>query len=316
MNYLHLLSWYYQGAGGESIAREFFQKLVTGVEKGIKFPLDCPFQVALVHCTVDEHWCVGVLVMRGTTGDDSIEQSDMLQKWYREAGAKVDSAESNTSPATHPSVEGTLQSRYGNHYRSIETFGSNEVASTDISVQQKSSLRCEKCGVETEAGNAYQFYYGKPAGERKYAKDGKQIVEMKFNIAGTQHAYICNQCVAIKELANRRTGMRSILILGLGLIALFVLSYVTDVLLFLGVIALLLGILGLVLAFFAFQKWQTLSKLLKSSNNSRALDKLAKSNTDVGDELSIEVHRSSLEKQGFPLLLTRGAYKYSKSNYN
>ena len=316
MNYLHLLSWYYQGAGGESTAREFFQKLETGVEKGIKFPLDCPFQVALVHCTVDEHWCVGVLVMRGTAEDDSIEQSDMLQKWYGEAGAKVGSAESNTSPATHLSVEGTLQSRYGNRYQSIETFGSSEVASTDISVQQKSPSRCEKCGVETEAGNTYQFYYGKPAGERKYVKDGKQMVEMKFSIAGTQQAYVCNQCVAIRELANRRKGMMSILILSLGLIALFVLSYATDILMFLGVIALLLGILGLVLSFFAFQKWHTLSNLLKSHNNSRALDKLAKSNTDVGDELSIEVHKPSLERQGFALLLTRGAYKYTKSNYN
>lgn len=314
MNYLHLLSWYYQGAGGESTAREFFQRLETGVKKGIKFPLDCPFQVALVHCTVDEHWCVGVLVMRGTAGDDSIEQSDMLQKWYGEAGAKVGSAESNTSPATLLSVEGTLQSRYGNRYRSIETFGSNEVASTDVSVQQKSPSRCEKCGVETEAGNTYQFYYGKSAGERKYVKDGKQMVERKFDIAGTHQAYICNQCVAIKELANRHTGMRSILILGAILIALFVLSYVTNILMFLGVISLLLGILGLVVAFFAFQKWQSLSNLLKSSNNSRVLDKLAKSNTDVGDELSIEVHRASLEKQGFPLLLTRGAYKYAKSN--
>jgi len=123
MNYLHLLSWYYQGAVGESNARGFFGKLEASTKNGVKFPFDCPFQVALVNCTVEEHWCVGVLVMRGTAVDDSMEQSNKLGKWYEECGAESDGTDKNCSSALQPSVEGTLQSRYGSHYRSTETFG-------------------------------------------------------------------------------------------------------------------------------------------------------------------------------------------------
>ena len=124
MNYLHLLSWYYQDAKGENDARNFFEKLKTGAKGGIKFPLDCPFEVALVHCLVDNHWCVGVLVMPGTPGDDSIEQGDALQKWY-EACAATPSRNNDTSPALRTSVEGTLQARYGSHYRTVAAFSNN-----------------------------------------------------------------------------------------------------------------------------------------------------------------------------------------------
>lgn len=120
MNRLHLLSWYYQGQDGETDARDFFIKLQGGKES---FPFDCPYQVGLVHCMVDEHWCVGVLVMRGTAGDDSIEQSDKLEEWFAKCNADFSSSDNRGERVSDPSVEGTLQRNYGNHYMCIETFG-------------------------------------------------------------------------------------------------------------------------------------------------------------------------------------------------
>lgn len=122
MNRLYLLSWYYQGRGGESDARGFFENLRGGLQKGKKFPFDCPSEVGLVHCAVDEHWCVGVLVMRGTAGDDSVEQTDRLHRWFEACDADFSGTDRTGERVTYPSVEGTLQSRYGSHYTCVEAF--------------------------------------------------------------------------------------------------------------------------------------------------------------------------------------------------
>jgi len=123
MPHLYLLSWYYQGT--EADARNFFQKLREGRQKGIPFPFDCPYQVGLVHCTArgEEHWCVGVLVMCRTTDDDSIEQNARLEQWFTRCGADFSIAEKRDEPAICPSVEETLQRIYGDHYKCVEIFG-------------------------------------------------------------------------------------------------------------------------------------------------------------------------------------------------
>lgn len=122
MDRLYLLSWYYQGAEGESEARDFFGKLREGVARGKKFPFNCPYQVGLVHCSIDVHWCVGVLVMRGTSGDDSVEQTDKLLRWFEECDADYAGADRTGIRAAGASVEYTLVARYGSHYRCVEVF--------------------------------------------------------------------------------------------------------------------------------------------------------------------------------------------------
>ena len=61
--------------------------------------------------------------MRETPKDDSLEQSDKLHKWYELCGADPSGTDQNSSFMILPSVEGTLQSRYGTRYTSLETFG-------------------------------------------------------------------------------------------------------------------------------------------------------------------------------------------------
>lgn len=120
MDLLYLLGWYYQGEDGEEDARDFFNQLR---EKKSEFPFSCSYQVGLVHCSEDEHWAVGVLVMRGTAEDDSVEQMDKLQKWFDKSGANNSGTDKRVERVIAPSVEGTLQGRYGNHYRCVELFG-------------------------------------------------------------------------------------------------------------------------------------------------------------------------------------------------
>jgi hypothetical protein len=126
MNYLHLFSWYYQGPPGELHARSSYKKLKEGINKGIGFPFDCQYQVGLVHCMAigEEHWCIGIIIMRGTVGDDSIDQSNILHKWFDECNADFSGSEKDCGLVNLPSIEGTLQRRYPmGDYRSIETFG-------------------------------------------------------------------------------------------------------------------------------------------------------------------------------------------------
>jgi hypothetical protein len=123
MPHLYLLSWYHHGT--EADARNFFQKLREGCQKGIPFPFDCPYQVGLVHCTArgEEHWCVGVLVIGDVANDDRIEQNARLEQWFTRCGADFSIADKRSEPMLHPSVGGTLQRIYGSHYKCVETFG-------------------------------------------------------------------------------------------------------------------------------------------------------------------------------------------------
>lgn len=76
----------------------------------------------------EEHWCVDVLVMRGTSGDDSVEQSNTIREWFDHCGADFSSTEKNVSRVVTPSVERSLQSCYpqGN-YKGVEAFGTLKI---------------------------------------------------------------------------------------------------------------------------------------------------------------------------------------------
>jgi hypothetical protein len=106
------------------MAEEFYKKLCDGQTAGHKFPFDCPYQVAFVHCTVDEHWAVGILVMGGTEEGDSGDQIKVLHEWFDECCADSTGTEKTNERVRIPTVEDTLQERYGPHYRCVEKFGS------------------------------------------------------------------------------------------------------------------------------------------------------------------------------------------------
>ena len=122
MNKLYLRSWYYQGTGGEDDARRFYGKLRDAVQSGNGFPFDCTYQVALLHCSIDEHWCVGVQVLNGPEEEDP-PQYVTLEKWFDECEADTSGSDRDVSQALQASVQGTLQQRYGPQYQSVETFG-------------------------------------------------------------------------------------------------------------------------------------------------------------------------------------------------
>ncbi len=122
MDRLYLLSWYYQGLDGEPLARDFYNALQKGSRSGIKFPFQSPTRVGLVHCGVDEHWAVGVLVMRGTPGDDSVEQTEKILQWCTDCGAEYAGTDRTSMRASSLSIEEVLQSKYGMHYTCEEEF--------------------------------------------------------------------------------------------------------------------------------------------------------------------------------------------------
>lgn len=123
MDLLHLISWYDQGISSELDARIFYARLQKGIKNGCTFPINCPYQVGLVYCSVDPHWCVGILVLSGTEHDDTAEQSAILTAWYAKCEADHADTEKNISKMSNPSVAETLKSRFGSHYECIEVFG-------------------------------------------------------------------------------------------------------------------------------------------------------------------------------------------------
>lgn len=122
MDMMYLTGWYYQADDGEDPARDFFETLR---DRHAPFPFPCRYQVGLLYCDEEEHWAVGIQVMRGTTHDDSVEVSDALENWFRQSGADSHGAEKRVTRTTDPTLETTLRSHFGNYYECIETFGAD-----------------------------------------------------------------------------------------------------------------------------------------------------------------------------------------------
>ena len=120
MNRLYLISWYYDTT--ITAAETFYNGLKQGIVEGKNFPMDCPYQIALLHTRVDEHWAVGILSLPGTPGDDSVEQTKKLRGWFDACGVIPDS-DTTSMFVTSPSVEGTLRQKYGSAYELLDKFG-------------------------------------------------------------------------------------------------------------------------------------------------------------------------------------------------
>ena len=90
MDLIYLKSWLYCSIeNSEKGAKEYFEALRQAPAKGVKFPFDVPYEVALVHTHQgsDEWWMVGVLAKRGNAFDDSSETVKALDTWIEACGA-------------------------------------------------------------------------------------------------------------------------------------------------------------------------------------------------------------------------------------
>ena len=88
MDRMQLIAWCYGSEEScQADARTFFDKLRDGVSAGNAFPFECPHEVYLLRNRVAPESLVAVLVMRGTPGDDSVEQSQALEEWFEACGA-------------------------------------------------------------------------------------------------------------------------------------------------------------------------------------------------------------------------------------
>jgi hypothetical protein len=122
MDMMYLMGWYYQEDEGEDQAREFFETLRRN---RAPFPFPCTYQVGLLRCDEEEHWAIGIQVMRGTAHDDSLEVMEALEKWFLESGADTAGSDKRVVRTTSSTIDATLHNQFGSYYTSIETFGSD-----------------------------------------------------------------------------------------------------------------------------------------------------------------------------------------------
>jgi hypothetical protein len=121
MDLIYLKSWLYCSIeDSEKGAREYFQTLRQALAKGVKFPFDVPYEVALVHTRQgsDQWWMVGTLAKRGNGYDDSSETVEKLDAWETECGA------GGYDTTEYPSARGgsILGTFAGSMYEIVDSF--------------------------------------------------------------------------------------------------------------------------------------------------------------------------------------------------
>lgn len=173
-------------------------------------------------------------------------------------------------------------------------------------------MKCANCGIETEAGDLYQFFYGNPSGEARYTKNGVNMVEKKFSVGGSQQMFICNKCLA-EDIANSGKNLGGLVTLSAVLILSGFLFLATDSSKLFGFILLLAGIVSGFGAFLIFRTRQTITKYL-TTNDTAALEKHAKSNRTLGEWMAIGLGRDALEKQGYTNFWTTNDYESLRKN--
>lgn len=122
MNYIWMFSWLY---GDEDTcqegSREFYYKLRNGIERGIRFPFECKYQVHLLKNQLATEWVVAVLVMLNTHEDDSIEQGEKLEKWFTACGTSR--WDDRVVKRMHGSTIQSTLAIYALSYEYIDCFG-------------------------------------------------------------------------------------------------------------------------------------------------------------------------------------------------
>lgn len=123
MDLIYLKSWLYCPIeDSQKGAKQYFDALRAGLKKGIAFPFDVPYEIALVHTRSggDEWWMVGTLAKRGNFNDDSVETVEKLDAWEEQCGA------SGYDTTEYPSARGgSIKNTFGDsRYQIVEIVAS------------------------------------------------------------------------------------------------------------------------------------------------------------------------------------------------
>ncbi len=145
MNYIWMFSWLYGSEDScQERSRDFYNKLCNGIQGGIRFPFECPYQIYLLRNQLATEWVVVVPVMLNTQGDDSIEKAEKLEKWFEACGTSgwddrvVKRMHSNT-------IQSTIAIE-AHSYDYIDSFGTIEQGSIEKTMTNKAGY--QSCGNE------------------------------------------------------------------------------------------------------------------------------------------------------------------------
>jgi hypothetical protein len=173
--------------------------------------------------------------------------------------------------------------------------------------------RCAKCGVITEGGQFYRFYYGVfvDAPESKPAAEGQRVEPWPvFQARGSEEVYYCDRCLI--RAAARAQLIRSSLFLALGLFATVVvvfLLWISSPGLWAGTGALLVAA---TLGGVAYQRYRHLRAHLSGGNQEQARQAVNSHAViqNMGDEWAIACRRQVLQHAGAESFLTRRDYSF------
>jgi hypothetical protein len=154
-------------------------------------------------------------------------------------------------------------------------------------------MKCERCGLDAQAGDMYTFFYGKMTGS---SSRGKTIIT-NYSIAGRQSLYLCDSCVAwYAEMSARKMGLIITAVLLLIPLCFLGLSLGGGIA-FSDVKPLLLKLLWMPLI-------GPFIYLVRRSFWKRAGGK-----PGVGDGLAIHLRKPDLKRAGFDAFFDRARYK-------
>lgn len=129
MNILYTITW--PGTHSGELPRQFFNQLREGVARGVSFPFDCPYEVALVHATEApdatppaHDWAVAVLAMRVTTNEIGATDNTLpvLEGWFKQCAAPDVISQGSVIESTEASHL-KLESELRTDYDIVESFG-------------------------------------------------------------------------------------------------------------------------------------------------------------------------------------------------
>lgn len=198
MNRILLLSWLY---GSEKDCQDgatvFFNKLRTGSSQGKSFPLDCPYEITLVRNQRATEWLVAIRVMRDTPKDDSIEQNEKLEVWFKECDA------SGYHDRTGKLLLGnSVETTLGPDWDYLDHFGAtqeNPPSSTSkgpaprVANPTPVSTICQSC--QQSPGDLYSFYYGNETGRTQKRSGKTTTTTTTYRIVGSMQVALCRSCV-------------------------------------------------------------------------------------------------------------------------
>jgi hypothetical protein len=85
MVYTRYFGWPYSASIER--ANEFFDRLYQGLNNGITFPINCPFEIHVLSHKENADAAVLVIAKTGTIGDDSVDNTSKVMEWCEKCDA-------------------------------------------------------------------------------------------------------------------------------------------------------------------------------------------------------------------------------------